>query len=314
MSQRPILHHYPASPFSEKVRLCFGLKGLEWGSVHISNVMPRPELMPLTGGYRRTPVLQIGADIYCDSQVIVHELERRYPQPTLFPGASAGAAWLLSRWSDQPFFQSSVGTIFGNLPEGALPEEFIRDREELSGRPFDLAAMKASAPFMLAQWHGHAAWVEKQLAAQAARGEDWFLGPEPSFADITVHMNFWFVRNMHPEGARLLAGYPHVEAWLARVDALGHGQEVELSREEALELGRQAEPAQPTEPELQEGDPLTELLGKRVSVMPDDYGRVGVIGELLSASSQHVSVGRTDEQAGDVVVHFPRVGFTLSPI
>ena len=94
-----ILHHYPASPFSEKVRLVLGLKGLQWASVEIPNIMPRPHLMPLTGGYRRTPVMQIGADVYCDSQIIVRELERRFPEPTAFPGASAGAAWLLSRWS-----------------------------------------------------------------------------------------------------------------------------------------------------------------------------------------------------------------------
>src|SRR5689334_19212590 len=36
---------------------------------------PRPELMPMTGGYRRTPVLQIGADIYCDTQLILRVLK-----------------------------------------------------------------------------------------------------------------------------------------------------------------------------------------------------------------------------------------------
>ena len=30
--------------------------------------MPKPNLTALTGGYRKTPVLQIGADIYCNSQ------------------------------------------------------------------------------------------------------------------------------------------------------------------------------------------------------------------------------------------------------
>src|ERR1700689_1920242 len=80
-----ILHHFEESPFSEKVRLVFGLKNIAWTSVRISRIMPRPDLMPMTGGYRRTPVLQIGADIYCDTQVILRELERRFPEPTLFP-------------------------------------------------------------------------------------------------------------------------------------------------------------------------------------------------------------------------------------
>src|ERR1700736_1244932 len=69
-----ILHHYEISPYSEKVRIGLGLKGLAWGSVEIPVIMPKPDLTALTGGYRKTPVLQIGADIYCDSQLIMREL------------------------------------------------------------------------------------------------------------------------------------------------------------------------------------------------------------------------------------------------
>ena len=72
-----ILHHYDTSPFSEKVRLLFGLRDLAWKSVIQPTIMPKPELTPLTGGYRRIPVLQIGADVYCDSQVILAEVAAR---------------------------------------------------------------------------------------------------------------------------------------------------------------------------------------------------------------------------------------------
>jgi len=51
-----ILHHYPTSPFAEKIRLIFGYKKLAWQSVIIPRIMPKPELTALTGGYRRTPV------------------------------------------------------------------------------------------------------------------------------------------------------------------------------------------------------------------------------------------------------------------
>ena len=53
-----ILHHYPLSTFSEKVRVALSLKGLAWGSVDIVPAPPRPLLIPLTGGYRRVPVLR----------------------------------------------------------------------------------------------------------------------------------------------------------------------------------------------------------------------------------------------------------------
>src|ERR1700712_1833838 len=82
-----ILHHYDVSPFSEKVRILLGIKGLAWRSVIQPIIMPKPELLPLTGGYRRIPVLQIGADVYCDSQVIMAEIERRYSKPAVVTGA-----------------------------------------------------------------------------------------------------------------------------------------------------------------------------------------------------------------------------------
>ena len=85
-----ILHHFDRSPFSEKIRVVFGHKGLSWRSVRIPPIMPKPDLMPLTGGYRRTPVMQIGADVFCDTQIIIREIERRFPSPTLFPPGAAG--------------------------------------------------------------------------------------------------------------------------------------------------------------------------------------------------------------------------------
>lgn len=306
-----ILHHYDASPFSEKVRLVLGLKGLDWDSVIIPNIMPRPHLMPLTGGYRRTPVLQVGADVYCDSQLIVAEIERRFPERTIFPGATEGTSWMLSRWSDQPFFQATVAIIFGSLPEGALPPGFIEDREKLSGRPFDLEAMKAAAPLMLGQWQAHADFVERQLADQAEIGHDWLLGSEPSFGDITAYMNFWFVANMHPGGAELIDGAPRVREWMPRVAALGHGTRREISAEEALERGTRAAPEATEAPTAVL---VNAKLGDQVQVMPDDYGRIPVTGELVGLSSQRLSVRREDEAAGDIVVHFPRTGYLLNPL
>ena len=69
-----VLHHYPESPYAEKVRRILGFKGLAWKSVTIPMMMPKPDLLALTGGYRKTPVLQIGADVYCDTDLIARVL------------------------------------------------------------------------------------------------------------------------------------------------------------------------------------------------------------------------------------------------
>ena len=103
-----ILHHYEISPYSEKVRLGLGLKGLAWGSVEIPVIMPKPDLTALAGGYRKTPVLQIGADSYCDSQLIVRELERRHPTPSFHP-VGPGAADALAWWAEKTTFSPAAG-------------------------------------------------------------------------------------------------------------------------------------------------------------------------------------------------------------
>ena len=115
-----ILHHYPASPFSEKVRAAFGIKQLAWKSVVIPNMMPKPDLLPLTGGYRKTPVMQIGADVFCDTQIILRELERRYPTPSIFP-VKNGLAYAIGFWADRMFFMASVALVFAEVGD-MVPE------------------------------------------------------------------------------------------------------------------------------------------------------------------------------------------------
>jgi glutathione S-transferase len=133
-----ILHHYETSPFSEKVRIVLGMKGLSWRSVIVPVIVPKPDLTPLTGGYRRTPVMQVGGDVYIDTQLMMAEIERRHPEPPL---GRAGLDWAVNLWADRLFFQTTVPIIFGTLGEH-VPPAFIADREQLSGRPFDLGAMR----------------------------------------------------------------------------------------------------------------------------------------------------------------------------
>ncbi len=76
-------------------------------------IMPKPDLMPLTGGYRKTPVLQIGADIYCDTRLIARELERRFPSPTLFPGGNRGLSLALTHWSGHRLLRARRGPFDG---------------------------------------------------------------------------------------------------------------------------------------------------------------------------------------------------------
>ena len=103
-----ILHHYATSPFSEKVRLVLGHKRLAWHSVVVPMMLPKPDVIALTGGYRRTPFLQIGADIYCDSALICRVLDRLQPEPPLVPHTALGIAGVVAQWADASLFWAAV--------------------------------------------------------------------------------------------------------------------------------------------------------------------------------------------------------------
>lgn len=292
-----ILHHYPSSPFSEKVRVAFGIKRLAWRSVEIPNMMPKPDLMPLTGGYRKTPVVQIGADIFCDTQLILRELERRFPEPSIFPAGNE-LAYALGFWSDRPFFMASVAVVFGEVGD-MIPEAFRQDRAKMSGGTFSVEALKAAAPFARDQWRAHADFVAQTLDD----GRAFLGGPQPGAADIHAYMNFWWIKAAIPHVApSLLKEFPKIQAWMGRVAAIGHGVPSPMSAKEALAAARAATS------DAMPGDEA----GAKVSVAADDYGRDPVAGEIVFANAHEIAIRRHDAELGEVVVHFPRAGFTVS--
>ncbi|SDH96943.1 Glutathione S-transferase [Pseudomonas flavescens] len=304
-----ILHHYPTSPFAEKARLLLGFKDLAWRSVQIPPVMPKPDLTALTGGYRKTPVLQIGADIYCDTALIARRLEAHQPQPALLPHSQAFAIAAFAQWADSVVFQHAVSLVF--QPESiavrfakAPPEfvqAFVADRAKLfaGGQASRLPAEQARH-----QWPAFMARLQAQL--EAGGGE--FLFGEASLADIAMAHPLWFLRAT-PVTSPLVDGYPAVSAWLERVLARGHGTSQSLSSEEAITVAHEATPAPlPTEAF---SDPNGFANGQAVAISAIDYGVDAVEGELLFAGVEELIVRREDPRAGVVHVHFPRLGFAI---
>jgi hypothetical protein len=110
---------------------------------------------------------------------------------------------------------------------------------------------------------------------------------------------------------RIFAGLRHVAAWERRMRAVRHGLREEMSAEEALAIAAKADPERiaVNEPD----DPNGRKVGDRVLVVPDDYGKVEVAGEILSLSAQHIAIRLVDERVGEIVVHFPRAGFLVIP-
>lgn len=300
-----ILHHYPMSPYSEKVRLALGLKGIAWRSVIISPVTPRPDFLPMTGGYRRTPVMQIGADIYCDTQLILRILEGLHPQPSLFPGQCQGEATALAWWWDRSTFLPAVGVVAA-LNQDRFSPDFVEERRHFLG--FSLSDMPPKLPFYLQQLTAHFGWLQSMLD----RSGMFLLGDAPSAADLTAYHTIWFLRRNGGDKVEELLPIGKLAAWYDRVTAIGHGKPQELSSAQALAIGLAADPT--PSPITTDGDPSGLVAGQRISVTPDDMGRDPVVGILVAADSQEIIIRRNDEKAGEIQVHFPRAGFDARPV
>jgi glutathione S-transferase len=305
-----ILHEYPSSPYAEKVRLALRLKNLAYARVELPMVMPRPDLMALTGGYRRVPVMQIGADVFCDTAIILRELEARYQHlPLKLPGHE-GLAQMMAGWTDGRWFQCSVAVIFGAIGDG-VPEAFIKDREQLSGRPFDLAAMKAVAPMMRDQWRARLMLLEERLAGGRGAGAGlYMIAAKPGLVDVHAYMNVWWMKSAVPDFAdACLAVAPLTRAWYERLSEVTGQAPETIPSGEALRIAKDAAPRLLAATALDE--PQGFRAGERVEVAPDDYGQVWVEGELVHADAQRVVLQRVSEEAETIHVHFPRAGYLV---
>jgi glutathione S-transferase len=302
-----ILHHYPTSPFSEKIRLILGHKQLAWKSVIIPSIMPKPDVLALTGGYRKTPFLQIGADIYCDSALICDVLEHRQPTPTLYPELNKGVARVLAQWADTTLFWAAMA--YNLQPRGAAAMFEGAPPELAKAFGADRAAMttgmtRLRAPDATAAYKSYLRRIANMLDRQ-----DYLLGSAPCVADFAVYHPLWFSLKRVPVMADILNATPGVLAWMDRMSALGHGTVEKFCAAEAIALAAQSTPLPVSAEPFQDEHGIA--LGSFVTVAAESFGAELTSGELMAATRMHYTLRRTDERAGTVHVHFPRVGFVL---
>jgi glutathione S-transferase len=304
-----ILHHYPASPFAEKIRLILGYKKLAWKSVIIPTIMPKPDLTALTGGYRKTPVLQIGADIYCDTALIADVLEKIQPTPTLYPAAQAGLARTLAQWADTTLFWTAVPYVFQPIGMQAMFANVPLEHLQAFGA--DREAMRGSAPRMsVAEATGSLSVYLRRLEQMLVGGNPYLLGDAPCIADFSVYHPLWFVLQVPPV-AGIMDAAPLLKAWAERMAAIGHHQFEPMRGCDALAIAVDSHPLTHDDAPFVDIDGIA--LGHPVAVTPTDYAHDPVTGQLVLASANEIAVRRSDARAGTVVVHFPRVGFQLKP-
>lgn len=269
-----------------------------------------PTARTALGGYRRVPVAQIGADVYCDTKIIARALAEHARDDTLYaPGFAATRVAdaadttlfrIMAALSFRPeaisgLFQGGGGGSGGS--GGASMRDFAKDRADLAGGVDIIGMTPDVAENALLHWLS-------ELESSVASG--FLFGEKPSIADFSVYHPLWFLRN-NPFNAPLVEAYTHVMRWLDRIQAFGPGRVSESDGEAALAEAKAAEP-RALEPVAIGIDAKP---GDTVRVTPTDYGRVPVEGELVRADAQEFAVRRTTDDTGAVVTHFPRTGFAL---
>lgn len=305
-----ILHEYPESLFSEKVRLLLGYKGVGYQSVQIPIIMPKPDLMPLTGGYRKTPVMQIGADVYCDTALICRVIDDMYPDKSIYPEDKLAAINALAYWTDTFFFRVCVAIVF--QPKAAASNPLFQDKQAIAAFMADRAELsKGSSELQMSLEIAEPHFLThlNNLDRQLAESGDFLFGDLPTIADFSTYHNCWFVYTR--EALRdYFDAFEHLTDWYHRMVSFGHGDVSAVSGEQALDVAAAAEPEELTD------DVFLDRLapGSQVSVMPIDYGFQPVTGELLAAGMDEIAVARTDDRVGRVIVHFPRTGFQVTAV
>ena len=304
-----VFHNYPQSPVAEKVRVAFGIKNLTWRDVEIPRIPPKPMLTALTGGYRRTPVMQIGADIYCDSQCIIRELERRQPTPSFMPTSEAGLMWCLSRYTDGDMFSLAVRLVLGSAGDD-LPADFAEDRGRLYlGEDWAEGLKRANAqlPHLVAQMRAPLSWINAQLSD----GRAFLLGSDPAAIDAQMYHTIWFIRGRWSGGPAMLSEFPDLVRWEGNVRAIGHGTSSPMDGAEAIARAKMLEPV--SDVGVAPHDPQDLQVGTAVTVTPDlDGGEQPVEGKVRYANADTISIERSSDDVGTVCVHFPRAGYRVT--
>jgi glutathione S-transferase len=301
------LFHYPMSPFSQKVRAMLGYAQIPWASVTVREMPPRPWLDALAGGYRKIPVAQIGADVFCDTKTIATEVARLSGRTELALERCSKAAQAQARQADLELLLAclvcantlSMGRKM--LKSMALLDipRFLWDRVNI-GRKASLNAGLLRNPRRVVLEH------LQRLEAQL-QDSDFLFGAEPNHADFSTLHGLWFMRDLGE--STITAGFTQVNAWMDRLLAFGDGQRSEVDGEAALQIASQARPRK-----IAARHRVDALIGHRVSIQPADYAQDQTDGVLAGATPTQWILARETPALGLVQVHFPKAGFELKAL
>ncbi|MFD4840987.1 glutathione S-transferase family protein [Achromobacter sp. NPDC058515] len=185
-------YSFPYSGHAHRVALMLSLLDVPHQTVNVdlrSGEQKRPGFLALNA-FGQVPVIDDNGAVIADSNAILVYLAKRHGGEAWLPADPAGSA-AVQRW---------LSVAAGPLAAGPAAARLVT----LFGAPYDVQATLARAHALLAVMEG-------ELGSR-----EFLAGNAPTIADVACYA---YVAHA-PEGNVSLAGYPHVRAWLARIENL----------------------------------------------------------------------------------------------
>ena len=297
-----ILHQYDVSPFSQKAQKMMGLKGLSWQSVEMPMIAPKPHVEALTGGYRGTPVLQIGRDVFVDNWMIARaldELDASAPAINAQGGLRDAALYAWGERLFTPLLHAALAAY-----QSEWDADFLADRKQVFP-DVDFYTLDVSDPDRRSQVRAYLGTVEAQLNM----GQDFLGGAQADSWDIHVWGMVWMIHSALPALMPIVETFPQLTDWYERVSALGTGDR----EDKAIDVAWRALRGGPTRPvpDTPDHEPLAPSVGEVVDISAGSADRGSASGRLLAVDHEQVVLGVEPITGEEAQVWFPRFGYHL---
>lgn len=186
------LYFHPLSGHSHRVRLFLSLLGIEHEQIVVDltkREQKTPEFLKLNP-FGQVPVIDDQGTVVVDSNAILVYLAKKYDKTGWLPEEPAAAA-AVQKW---------LSVAAGDVAYGPAAARLIT----VFGAALNAEEVISRAHVLL-----------KRVEA-ALTDREWLAAARPTLADVAL---YGYIARA-PEGNVDLSAYPHVRAWLARIEAL----------------------------------------------------------------------------------------------
>ena len=297
-----ILHQYDISPFSQKAQKMMGLKELSWQSVEMPMIAPKPDVEALTGGYRGTPVLQIGRDVFIDNWMIARALDEFDASGPAINAQGGLREAALYAWGERLFTPLLHAALAAYQSE--WDADFLADRKRVFP-DVDFDTLDVSDPDRRSQVRAYLGTVEAQLGLD----QDFLGGAQADSCDIHVWGMVWMIHSALPALMPIVETFPRLTDWYDRVSAMGTGDREDVKIDVAWQSLKDG-PARPL-PDTPDQEPLAPWVGEVVDIAAGSADRGSASGRLLAVDHEQVVLGVEPISGEAAQVWFPRFGYHL---